>query len=129
MCDQVLKKQTAEEMARKALRGCIKRYARHRVAGESLPAAMCWPERQLLFSLVHEMVCQSRGYDPLLDGQLRWASWFLRRCEEPVSSALENEDAWLMMILGDEMPKCGKDAACGRDDDHDSGDDLTYAIK
>lgn len=119
-------------MARLRLRECVKRHARSRVAAERVPARMVHAERQLLFSLVHEYVCQCSGYDPLLDGQLAWACWYLRWCEGEAASFYIHEDAQLMLILVAEYPACevcGKDAAAGEagDEDFDSHDERTYS--
>lgn len=110
--------------ARARLRGCMRRYARMRMHGERLPAQVAWAERQLLFSLVHEMVCQCRDYDPALDAWLRWACWYLRFCEDHGHPAFPGEDAMLLLILGNEYaePRTG---AWG-DKDFDDGDDVRY---
>lgn len=104
----------AVKAARRSLRECIRRYARMKANNEALPPGMVWPERQLLWSLVHGLVCAHNNYDPDCDHWLQWACHFLRWCAIPnAKHDFLNEEAMLMLILGDEMPKCGKDAASG----------------
>ena len=108
--------------ARLSLRENIKRLARVRRAAAVIPLYLVWPERQLLFSLVHGLVCATADYDPMLDGQVAWAAWFLRRCEsERDAGQFTHEEAALLLILG-------LDGLCDDDEDHDSADDLTYAL-
>lgn len=97
-----------------ALRENIKRLARVREAGVCVPFREVWPERQLLFSLVHGLVCATSGYSPMGDMQLQWADWFLNYCENPRGTMpYQFEDATLMLILQWEMERCGRDRACG----------------
>ena len=105
----------AIKSARMSLRECIRRYARMKANNEALPAGMVWPERQLLWSLVHGLVCAHNNYDPDLDHWVRWACHFLRWCAAPgiAKDEYPNEDAMLLLILGDDFPKCGRDAAAG----------------
>lgn len=121
----------ATKSARMSLRECIRRYARMKASNEALPAGMVWPERQLLWSLVHGLVCAHNNYDPDMDHWVRWACHFLRWCAMPGTAGdYPNEEAMLMLILGDEMPKSGRDLASGeRDEDFDGGDEQTYALR
>ena len=110
--------------ARGNLRENIKRLARIRSAGGGVPRWTVWPERQLLFSLVHGMVCASQEYDPMLDQQVAWANWFLRWCDDSrMTAAYMHEEAALLLILGGEAV-----AAAAADEDHDGGDDLNLSI-
>lgn len=120
----------ATKSARMSLRECIRRYARMKANKEALPAAMVWPERQLLWSLVHSLVCAHNNYDPDMDHWVRWACHFLRWCAAPSKAGdYANEEAVLMLILGDDFPKCGRDLAAGNEADFDSGDEQTYALR
>jgi hypothetical protein len=110
--------------ARGNLRENIKRLARIRQAGGGVPRWTVWPERQLLFSLVHGMVCASQEYDPMMDQQVAWANWFLRWCDDSrMAMSYQGEDAALLLILGGEAV-----ATAGADEDFDGGDDLTYSM-
>jgi len=126
------KKNDPAGAARLALREYVKRHARARASREMLPWGMVAPERQLLWSLVHELVCQDTGYDPDLDQQVRWVCFYLRFCAARIGSleSYGNEDAVLLLILGNEMP-CftGGRGSVEDDPDHDSGDEQTYAMK
>lgn len=103
-----------QKEARMALRENIKRLARLREAGQVIAFREVWPERQLLFSLVHGYVCASSGYAPMGDMQLMWADWFLNYCEDPAKAQpYLHEEATLMLILQWEMERCGRDLACG----------------
>ena len=100
--------------ARASLRGNIKRLAQLRADGLRVPYREVWPERQLLFSLVHGMVCATSGYSPMGDMQLQWANWFLDWCENPKEcSAFLHEDAALMLILEVAFQTRGRDLAVG----------------
>jgi hypothetical protein len=101
--------------ARAALRGNIKRLAALRRDGLRVPYREVWPERQLLFSLVHGMVCATSGYSPMGDMQLQWANWFLDWCERPKEAgSFLHEEAALMLILEVAFEQKGRDLACGQ---------------
>ncbi len=87
--------------ARGALMGNLRRLATLRELGEVVPQSTAWPERVQLWHLVHELVAATRVYDPALDSRLKWASWYLKMCEDGTWSyaVFENEDAVLMLIL------------------------------
>ena len=85
--------------ARQNLRENIQRLALLRSDGVRVPQREAWPERQLLWALVHGLVCATNGYDPALDPQVQWASWFLRMCEDGKAQDFLHEDAVLMLIL------------------------------
>lgn len=102
---------TPLDTARHLLRENIRRLARLRTEKRKVPAAMVHMERQLLFSLVHRMVCETSGYSPMTDAHVRWADNFLDRCADPKFAVIEHEEAILTLILGVEMTMCGKDFA------------------
>jgi hypothetical protein len=101
--------------ARHLLRTNIQRLARMRTEKRFVPARHAWPERQLLWSLVHGLVCATNGYDPALDAQVQWASWFLRVCEDygKITMPFVNEEAVLFLILEMPVATTRRDAACG----------------
>lgn len=84
--------------ARTALRENIKRLVAIRRQGGRIDPRLCWPERQLLFSLVYEMVCESPEYDPTRDMQVQWAGFFLRVCSAWPHEKYPNEEAVLQLI-------------------------------
>jgi hypothetical protein len=89
---------TTENAARTALRENIKRLAGIRRKGGRIDPRLCWPERQLLFSLVHGMVCESPEYDPTRDAQVLWAGFFLRICSAWPYEVFPDEEAVLQLI-------------------------------
>ena len=99
--------------ARAALRGNIKRLAQLRSDGLRVPYREVWPERQLLFSLVHSMVCATSGYSPMGDMQLQWANWFLDLCDSGDVPAFLHEEAALMLILERAFEQSRRDMAVG----------------
>lgn len=103
--------QTPLEVARHALRNNIRRLARYRTEKRKVPANMVHMERQLLFALVHGLVCETGGYSPMTDAHVRWADNFLDRCADAKFQPIQHEEAILTLILGTEMTMCGKDFA------------------
>lgn len=99
------------EIARSLLRKHVLRLADFRQQKIMIPASECWGEREILFSLVHQLVSSSQGYDPMLDPTISWASWYLRYCENFGKSTqpFVNEEAVLFFILGFTPQLCGKD--------------------